>query len=81
MPPESGRSDVTTFPFAAPSEPVAKRIRAEAVETCQAWVQLGRRHFEIFGIVTAEVIRIDELVRRAMKRHAAERQGDQRGPK
>jgi hypothetical protein len=44
-----------------------ERLRAEGVETLEAWVALGRRRFQIFGVTRAAVTQLDQLARAALK--------------
>ncbi|HWZ64260.1 MAG TPA: hypothetical protein VNX02_14680 [Steroidobacteraceae bacterium] len=44
-----------------------ERLRAEGVETLEAWVALGRRRREIFGVTRAAVTQLDQLAKSVLK--------------
>jgi hypothetical protein len=44
-----------------------ERLRAEGVATLEAWVALGRRRRQIFGITNAAVAQLDALAKAALK--------------
>jgi hypothetical protein len=44
-----------------------ERLRAEGIETLEAWVALGRRRREIFGVTRAAVTQLDQLAKTALK--------------
>lgn len=44
-----------------------ERLRAEGIETLEAWVALGRRRREIFGVTRAAVTQLDQLAKSALK--------------
>jgi hypothetical protein len=44
-----------------------ERLRAEGVETLEAWVALGRRRREIFGVTRAAVTQLDQLAKTVLK--------------
>ena len=53
-----------------PSElplPLTERLRAQGVATLEAWVALGRRRKEIFGVTRAAVAQLDALAKTALK--------------
>lgn len=55
---------------ALPSElplPLLERLRAEGVATLEAWVALGRRRRQIFGVTSAAVAQIDAFAKAALK--------------
>jgi hypothetical protein len=44
-----------------------ERLRAEGVATLEAWVALGRRRRQIFGITSAAVTQLDAFAKAALK--------------
>lgn len=44
-----------------------ERLRAEGIETLEAWVALGRRRREIFGVTRAAVTQLDQLAKTVLK--------------
>jgi hypothetical protein len=44
-----------------------ERLRAEGVATLEAWVALGRRRRQIFGITSAAVAQLDAFAKVALK--------------
>jgi len=44
-----------------------ERLRAEGVATLEAWVALGRRRRQIFGITRAAVEMLDSLAKAALR--------------
>jgi hypothetical protein len=44
-----------------------ERLRAEGVATLEAWVALGRRRRQIFGITSAAVAQLDAFAKAALK--------------
>jgi hypothetical protein len=44
-----------------------ERLRAEGVATLEAWVALGRRRRQIFGVTRAAVAQLDAFARAALK--------------
>jgi hypothetical protein len=44
-----------------------ERLRAEGIATLEAWVALGRRRRQIFGITRAAVELLDGLARTALR--------------
>ncbi|MBV8909270.1 MAG: hypothetical protein JOZ89_00770 [Gammaproteobacteria bacterium] len=55
---------------ALPSElppPLLERLRAEGVATLEAWVALGRRRRQIFGVTSAAVAQLDAFAKAALK--------------
>lgn len=44
-----------------------ERLRAEGIETLEAWVALGRRRREIFGVTRAAVTQLDQLAKSVLK--------------
>jgi hypothetical protein len=47
--------------------PLIERLRAEGVATLEAWVALGRRRREIFGVTRAAVAQLDALAKAALR--------------
>lgn len=47
--------------------PLIERLRAQGVATLEAWVALGRRRNEIFGVTRAAVTQLDALAKAALK--------------
>ena len=47
--------------------PLLERLRAEGVATLEAWVALGPRRRQIFGVTRAAVLELDALARAALK--------------
>ena len=57
------------MPHALPADiplPLIERLRAEGVATLEAWVALGRRRREIFGVTRAAVAQLDALAKAAL---------------
>jgi hypothetical protein len=55
---------------ALPSElplSLIERLRAEGIATLEAWVALGRRRRQIFGITSAAVAQLDAFAKAALK--------------
>lgn len=46
--------------------PLIERLRAEGISTLEAWVALGRRRLQIFGVTRAAVAQIDALAKAAL---------------
>ena len=46
---------------------VVERLRAEGVATLEAWLALGRRRRQIFGVTRAAVAQLDALAKAALK--------------
>lgn len=44
-----------------------ERLRAEGIATLEAWVALGRRRRQIFGVTRAAVEELDALAKAALK--------------
>jgi hypothetical protein len=44
-----------------------ERLRAEGIETLEAWVALGRRRRQIFGVTRAAVTQLDQLAKATLK--------------
>jgi hypothetical protein len=44
-----------------------ERLRAEGIATLEAWVALGRRRRQIFGVTRAAVAQLDAFARAALK--------------
>jgi len=47
--------------------PLIERLRAEGVATLEAWVALGRRRRQIFGVTRAAVELLDSLAKAALR--------------
>ena len=47
--------------------PLLERLRAEGIATLEAWVALGRRRRQIFGITRAAVVQLDALAKSVLK--------------
>jgi hypothetical protein len=47
--------------------PLIERLRAEGVATLEAWVALGRRRRQIFGVTRAAVAQLDLLAKAALR--------------
>ena len=47
--------------------PLVERLRAEGVATLEAWVALGRRRRQIFGVTRAAVMQLDALAKAALR--------------
>jgi len=47
--------------------PLIERLRAEGIATLEAWVALGRRRRQIFGVTRAAVERLDALAKAALR--------------
>jgi hypothetical protein len=45
--------------------PLLERLRAEGIATLEAWVALGRRRRQIFGVTRAAVEQLDKLAKAA----------------
>ena len=43
-----------------------ERLRAEGIATLEAWVALGRRRRQIFGVTRAAVMQLDALAKAAL---------------
>lgn len=54
------------LPAELPS-PLIERLRAEGVATLEAWVALGRRRKEIFGVTRTAVAQLDSLAKAIRK--------------
>jgi hypothetical protein len=52
--------------------PLIERLRAEGVATLEAWVALGRRRLQIFGVTRAAVAQIDALAKAALRSKPSE---------
>lgn len=50
--------------------PLIERLRAEGVATLEAWVALGRRRRQIFGVTRAAVAQLDALAKAALSAKA-----------
>jgi hypothetical protein len=48
-------------------QPLIERLRAEGIATLEAWVALGRRRRQIFGVTRAAVIQLDALAKTALR--------------
>lgn len=46
--------------------PLIERLRAEGIATLEAWVALGRRRRQIFGVTRAAVAQLDALAKAAL---------------
>lgn len=46
--------------------PLIERLQAEGIATLEAWVALGRRRRQIFGITRAAVAQLDTLAKAAL---------------
>jgi hypothetical protein len=44
-------------------QPLIERLHAEGVATLEAWVALGRRRRQIFGVTRAAVAQLDALAK------------------
>ena len=44
-----------------------ERLRAEGVATLEAWVALGKRRRQIFGVTRAAVLQLDGLARASLR--------------
>jgi hypothetical protein len=44
-----------------------ERLRAEGIATLEAWVALGRRRRQIFGVTRAAVVQLDALAKAALR--------------
>ena len=61
------------MPHALPAElplPLLERLRAEGIATLEAWVALGRRRRQIFGVTRAAVAQLDELAKATLRSEA-----------
>ena len=47
--------------------PLIERLRAEGIETLEAWRALGRRRLQIFGVTRAACAQLDALAKAALK--------------
>lgn len=47
--------------------PLIERLRAEGVATLEAWVALGRRRRQIFGVTRSAVAQLDALAKAVLK--------------
>jgi hypothetical protein len=47
--------------------PLLERLRAEGIATLEAWVALGRRRRQIFGVTRAAVAQLDALAKAALR--------------
>jgi hypothetical protein len=47
--------------------PLMERLRAEGIATLEAWVALGRRRRQIFGVTRAAVEQLDALAKAALR--------------
>jgi hypothetical protein len=47
--------------------PLIERLRAEGIATLEAWVALGRRRRQIFGVTRAAVEQLDALAKVALR--------------
>ena len=47
--------------------PLIERLRAEGIATLEAWVALGRRRRQIFGVTRAAVEQLDALAKAALR--------------
>ena len=47
--------------------PLIERLRAEGIATLEAWVALGRRRRQIFGVTRATVEQLDTLAKAALR--------------
>jgi hypothetical protein len=47
--------------------PLIERLRSEGVATLEAWVALGRRRRQIFGVTRAAVGQLDALAKAALR--------------
>jgi hypothetical protein len=56
----------TALPADLPTR-LLERLRAEGVSTLEAWVALGRRRLQIFGITRAVVAQLDALAKASLK--------------
>ena len=50
-----------------------ERLRAEGVVTLEAWVALGRRRRQIFGVTRAAVLQLDALAKAVLRPQGASR--------
>lgn len=46
--------------------PLIERLHAEGIATLEAWVALGRRRRQIFGVTRAAVAQLDGLAKAAL---------------
>ena len=46
---------------------VLERLRAEGIATLEAWVAVGRRRRQIFGVTRAAVAQLDALAKAALR--------------
>jgi len=58
--------DMHTLPTELPP-PLIERLRSEGVVTLEAWVALGRRRKQIFGVTRAAVAQLDALAKTALR--------------
>jgi len=47
--------------------PLIERLRAEGVATLEAWVALGRRRRQIFGVTRSAVAQLDGFAKAALR--------------
>jgi hypothetical protein len=47
--------------------PLIERLRAEGIATLEAWVALGRRRRQIFGVTRTAVEQLDALAKAALR--------------
>lgn len=47
--------------------PLLERLRAEGIATLEAWVALGRRRRQIFGVTRVAVAQLDALAKAALR--------------
>lgn len=47
--------------------PLIERLQAEGIATLEAWVALGRRRRQIFGVTRAAVEQLDALAKAALR--------------
>jgi hypothetical protein len=60
--------DLSPMSHVLPTElpiPLLERLRAEGIATLEAWVALGRRRRQIFGVTRAAVEQLDALAKAA----------------
>lgn len=46
--------------------PLIERLQSEGIATLEAWVALGRRRRQIFGVTSAAVAQLDALAKAAL---------------
>ena len=54
------------FPAELPL-PLIERLRAEGIATLEAWVALGRRRRQIFGVTRAAVEQLDAIAKAVLR--------------